>query len=196
MSAPSSALVTDPERTWWYATLHTALGPLTLGATERGLCCVHFGPPNEDWLAAQARLYVATPEPDDAPLAKAAVQLSEYLAGRRRAFDLPLDLSLGTPFQQRVLEGRACYPLRSDMHLWRFGQGDRITQGHASRGRGVGTQPAAHHRAVSPHSGCQGALGGFSSAVRQMRFIITRGHTGRHKGWQKGVAPAPAWHIA
>ncbi len=35
-------------------------------------------------------------------LQQAKAQLSDYFAGRRRSFDLPLDLGSGTPFQQAV----------------------------------------------------------------------------------------------
>ena len=40
---------------------------------------------------------------------KGVTQLDEYFAGKRRAFDVPLDLSCGTPFQQQVW--RALYSI-------------------------------------------------------------------------------------
>jgi methylated-DNA-[protein]-cysteine S-methyltransferase len=33
---------------------------------------------------------------------QAAAQLTQYFAGQRRVFEVPLDLGTGTPFQQRV----------------------------------------------------------------------------------------------
>ena len=39
---------------------------------------------------------------NDLPLLQAVSQLGEYFAGRRRAFELPLDLGAGTAFQQSV----------------------------------------------------------------------------------------------
>lgn len=41
-------------------------------------------------------------EPSQALLLETIRQLNEYFKGERQAFDLALDLSLGTPFQQRV----------------------------------------------------------------------------------------------
>jgi len=41
----------------------------------------------------------AVPDPEAEPLPALRLQLAEYLAGRRRVFDLPLDLA-GTEFQQ------------------------------------------------------------------------------------------------
>ena len=41
-------------------------------------------------------------EPDHPVLRQTTTQLEEYFAGARRDFDVALDLSCGTPFQQRV----------------------------------------------------------------------------------------------
>jgi len=73
------------------------LGPLTLAANATALVGV--------WFATQEHLpnLDAWPVDDDHPvLRQAAAQLAEYFAGTRRTFDVPLDLSSGTPFQQRV----------------------------------------------------------------------------------------------
>lgn len=48
-------------------------------------------------------------EPDDALLARAAAQLSEYFAGARRRFDLPLE-PRGAAFQRRVWEAVSGIP--------------------------------------------------------------------------------------
>ena len=47
-----------------------------------------------------------------APLAAAVAQLEEYFAGRRRTFDLPLELT-GTPFQRDVWTSLADIPYGS-----------------------------------------------------------------------------------
>lgn len=41
---------------------------------------------------------------------KVTRQLDEYFAGKRRAFDVPLDLSCGTPFQQQVWRALCSIP--------------------------------------------------------------------------------------
>lgn len=70
--------------------MDTPLGALAL-TSERGALVAL------DWSDE-----VAEPAPPDDPvLAKAAEQLTEYFAGKRRAFDLPL-APRGTPFRQRV----------------------------------------------------------------------------------------------
>jgi methylated-DNA-[protein]-cysteine S-methyltransferase len=78
--------------------LATPIGPLTLGATERGLIQVIFG----DRPDRVARVPLAvTDEP--AWLAPARAQLGEYFAGERREFDLPLDWGLISGFARDVL---------------------------------------------------------------------------------------------
>jgi O-6-methylguanine DNA methyltransferase len=85
------------------AEIETPIGTLRLASTDDGLAFLglpsasgfgfagflkHLGP------GARAREAFA-------PNRAAAQQVAEYLAGKRRAFELPLDLR-GTPFQQRV----------------------------------------------------------------------------------------------
>lgn len=73
------------------------LGPMILAASGDRLVGVWFDgqrhqPVCSNWPAA-ARLPV---------LQQAKSQLDDYFAGRRTAFELPLDLSAGTAFQQQV----------------------------------------------------------------------------------------------
>jgi methylated-DNA-[protein]-cysteine S-methyltransferase len=77
------------------------LGPMTLAATLTGLAGV--------WFDDQRHLpdELATPSgwptgPAHPVLQKTAQQLTDYFAGHRQTFDLPLDLSGGTAFQQSV----------------------------------------------------------------------------------------------
>ena len=85
------------------------LGPMTLGATHTGLAGV--------WFDGQRHL---PPELESAPswsidknhpvLIKTAAQLTHYFAGQRTAFDVPLDLSSGTAFQQAVWQALLAIP--------------------------------------------------------------------------------------
>jgi methylated-DNA-[protein]-cysteine S-methyltransferase len=81
----------------YYCFLNTPLGDLLLAGDESALSLVGFpeGSMRRD------------PEPDwiynEKPFAAAREQLTEYFAGTRKQFDLPLQLS-GTEFQLLVLE--------------------------------------------------------------------------------------------
>ena len=77
------------------------LGMMTLAATRSGLAGVWFDG-QRHWPAALA-ISPSWPLDTNHPmLIKTAQQLSEYFAGQRYVFDVPLDLSGGTAFQQSV----------------------------------------------------------------------------------------------
>lgn len=70
-----------------YSTVH---GPITISATSRGVSSVSFDDaPGEGKRAATEMTN------------RAATQIQEYLAGKRKTFDVPLDMS-GSPFQRDV----------------------------------------------------------------------------------------------
>ncbi|MGV8978617.1 MAG: methylated-DNA--[protein]-cysteine S-methyltransferase [Cellulomonas sp.] len=87
-----------------YRTLDTAVGTLLLAATGRGLLRVAFAAEDHDVVLASIAARVS-PRILHAParLDDVARQLGEYFEGRRREFDLPLDLSLTTGFRRTVL---------------------------------------------------------------------------------------------
>ncbi len=87
-----------------YTMMDSPIGPLLLASTRKGLCLIEFGAEETSLIALQrwSRKWLhAKPVRDDAINSEAKRQLDEYFAGRRRSFDLPLDL-YGTPFQHRV----------------------------------------------------------------------------------------------
>lgn len=74
---------------FYYQTPH---GPVTIAATEKGICGVYFG---KQQLNAKPSPTMLTN--------RAATQIQEYFAGKRFVFDLPLDLK-GSEFQKAVWE--------------------------------------------------------------------------------------------
>jgi len=87
-----------------YRTLDTVVGRLLLAATPRGLLRVAFDCENHDRALATIA-EVLSPRILEAPERLDAVsrEIDEYLAGRRKRFDLPLDLSLSHGFRREVL---------------------------------------------------------------------------------------------
>lgn len=77
------------------------IGALTLGVTGNGLALVAFGARPEAAERAAAKLGEPVVDADAGP---AAAQIAEYLAGRRKAFELPLDWSLTRGPQRQVLQ--------------------------------------------------------------------------------------------
>jgi O-6-methylguanine DNA methyltransferase len=101
------------------------------------------------------------------------MQLIDYLAGVRRSFDLPLDLSQGTSFQQKVwrtLRQVSYGRLRS--YRW---VADRVGGRQYARavGNAVGANPMPIvipcHRIVAQDA----SLGGFSGGLSMKRKLLT-----------------------
>ncbi len=83
--------------------ISSPLGSMTLGATARGLAGVWFdgqrhGPDMSSW----------TRSTNNRTLKEAASQLKAYFLRQQTVFDLPLDLSAGSPFQQSVWRVLLC----------------------------------------------------------------------------------------
>lgn len=106
-------------------------------------------------------------------LRKARTQLTDYLAGRRKSFDLSLDLSRGTSFQRKVWRTlrRVSYgKLRS--YQW-----VAIRVGGRQYARAVGNAVGANpmpivipcHRIVAQDA----SLGGFSGGLSTKRKLLT-----------------------
>ena len=93
-----------------YDVIDTELGPLLAAVTDRGLARISYDPEPERELERLAR--VAGPRVLRAPRAldETRRELEEYLAGRRRAFDLELDLRDQAPFAISVLGELAKVP--------------------------------------------------------------------------------------
>jgi methylated-DNA-[protein]-cysteine S-methyltransferase len=87
-----------------YRTLDTAVGTLLLAATPQGLVRVAYASQGHD-LVLEGLARAVSPRILRAParLDPVAREIEEYLAGRRRAFDVPLDLRLAHGFRRSVL---------------------------------------------------------------------------------------------
>lgn len=106
-------------------------------------------------------------------LREAQAQLTSYLAGMRRSFDLPLDFSRGTSFQQKVWRAlrRISYGhLRSYQWVAARVGGSRYAR---AVGNAVGANPMPIvipcHRIVAQDR----SLGGFSCGLPAKRKLLT-----------------------
>lgn len=91
----------------YYSEMESPIGPLTLCATEAGLCLIEFGTfagsreNLEKWLKVQIGTVILIE--DESRLEQAKAQLEAYFAGGLQDFTLPLDMR-GTAFQLQVWE--------------------------------------------------------------------------------------------
>jgi methylated-DNA-[protein]-cysteine S-methyltransferase len=81
----------------------TPMGSLLVGVSERGLCRIGFDPEPDAELERLARDFGPRVLRSPTALDRVRAELDEYFAGRRRAFDLELDLRAAPEFHRRVL---------------------------------------------------------------------------------------------
>ena len=137
------------------------VGPLYIAVSTKGVYSVDFGVTRPAFLGQLDPLACAEHNP--AAVAFAAAQLREYFAGDRLRFDLPLDLSRLTPFQQRVLQITCGIAAGT---VWTYRQvAEAMGKPKASRpvGQALGHNPVPIvvpcHRVVAS----DGSLGGYSA---------------------------------
>jgi methylated-DNA-[protein]-cysteine S-methyltransferase len=148
----------------------TPAGVLTLAATEQGLALLSF---HEGVIpeAVPAELRQAEWVESPARLAGARRQVEEYLAGRRRAFDLPLDLR-GPAFHKKCWRALLEIP---------YGE----TRSYAAIARKVGSPEgfravgqANHHNPVALIVPCHrvitsaGTLGGYGGGLPLKKWLL------------------------
>jgi methylated-DNA-[protein]-cysteine S-methyltransferase len=92
------------------ATHDSPLGRLLLAATPQGLCRVSFDPDHEEEQERLARAFGARVLRSPRPLDPARRELDDYFEGRRRDFDLALDLRSVGEFARAVLGELARVP--------------------------------------------------------------------------------------
>ncbi|TAK10755.1 MAG: methylated-DNA--[protein]-cysteine S-methyltransferase [Anaerolineae bacterium] len=85
-----------------YSSIPSPLGQLWAAVSAFGLWALDYGRPEAEFLAIVRRRGPVVLTKDPATVQPALLQGFEYLQGRRRTFDLPIDWSGMTPFQVDV----------------------------------------------------------------------------------------------
>ena len=88
----------------------TPVGRLLVAVTDRGVCEIHYDADPEAEAERLARLFGARVLRSPRPTDEARRQLDEYFAGKRREFDLDVDLGPAREFGRAVLEQLAQVP--------------------------------------------------------------------------------------
>lgn len=148
------------------------LGPIAIAATAQGLAGLWFTD-KQRYLPIELSGSTAWPEGADHPVLKQArQQLGEYFAGQRSRFDLALDLSCGTAFQQSVWRA-----------LLEIPQGEVVSYGEVSRrignpaavravGGAVGRNPVSIVVPCHRVMGASGALTGYGGGLDRKTALL------------------------
>jgi len=148
-------------------TMTSPVGELTLVASARGLTAILW----ENDRPGRVRLAAAAEAPDHPLLVEVARQIAEYFAGKRTAFDLPLDFQ-GTDFQKSVWAALLTIPFGETRSYGEIAH--QIGRPRASRAVGAanGRNPisivAPCHRVI----GANGALTGFAGGLAAKELLL------------------------
>ncbi len=156
-----------------YAVLDSPLGPLVAAATPKGLARLAYRDVNGGLeLVLQGLAARLSPRVVEAPARLDSVrrELEEYFAGRRRAFDLPLDLSLAAPFGRAVLEACARIPFGATSSYRAVAADAGRPSASRATGNALGANPVPIvvpcHRVLRTGGGLGGYTGGLAIKER------------------------------
>lgn len=152
---------------YYYKTMRSPVGELTLVADERALKAVLWE--NDD--PKRVRLSPRHENSRHPVLMEAEKQLKEYFAGKRAAFDLPLDFT-GTEFQRSVWQALLTIPFgetRSYAQIAeQIGNPTAVRAVGAANGKNPISIIAPCHRVI----GSNGKLTGFAGGMEAKAFLL------------------------
>lgn len=164
----SGSVEQDTTRSLCSTTMNSPVGVLTLVASDRGLRAVLW----EDDAPSRVRLAeVSEDGGGHATLCVGVSQLTEYFAGTRTEFDMPLDPD-GTAFQQSAWTALRDIPYGQ---TWTYGE-QAAHIGDRNKARAVGAANGRNpisiivpcHRVV----GSNGSLTGFAGGLDAKRWLL------------------------
>jgi methylated-DNA-[protein]-cysteine S-methyltransferase len=177
-AAARFAIIAEPDVA--YAVVDTPLGQVVAATSKRGLACLSYAdfhggidPVLEALSAGLSPRILEAP----ARLDEVRRELDEYFEGRRRGFDLAIDLSLvRTPFSKRLLQATARIP---------FGETRTYRDMATAAGNPLAVRAAGNalgHNPIPIVVPCHrvlrtgGSLGGYTGGVdRKVKLLANEG---------------------
>lgn len=158
-----------------FTTWEGPLGRMVLAATAQGLSGVWFegqrhGPHTSAW----------RPAPEHPVLLLAITQLQQYFNGQRQHFELPLDLSGGTPFQQQVWQALLGIAAGATTNYGRLSASIGKPAAVRALGAAVGRNPVSIivpcHRVLGSDGSLTGYAGGLERKTALLRLEAQAPH--------------------
>lgn len=168
-----------------YRVIDSPLGPLWVAVGPRGVLAIHYGEePSRPELARIVRTYGPGVLPDARRADTLARELDQYFAGKRKSFDVPVDLSPLTDFQRRVLRATAAVDFGSVSTYARVAARAGSDKASRAAGQALGANPipivVPCHRILAS----DGSLGGYSGGLDAKRRLLQL---------ERGEIPAGGW---
>jgi methylated-DNA-[protein]-cysteine S-methyltransferase len=175
----------DGLETVGYRVTESPLGPLWIAVGPKGVLAIHYGAePSRYELARIVRAYGPGVLPDARRADAVARELDQYFAGKRRSFDVAVDLTPLTEFQRRVLRATAAVPFGEVSSYARVAAKAGSTNAMRAAGQALGANPipivVPCHRILAS----DGTLGGYAGGLDAKRRLLSL---------ERGVAPDGGW---
>jgi methylated-DNA-[protein]-cysteine S-methyltransferase len=150
-----------------YCEYQSPIGKLLLAASAHGLAGIYFEPHAHFKGSAGWQR-----DEQHALLQETRAQLAAYFAGQRRAFDLPLDTSSGTAFQQAVWQALRTLPYGSTASYLeiaqQIGKPGAVRAVGAANGRNPISIVIPCHRVIAS----SGALTGYAGGLNNKKALL------------------------
>ncbi|MDJ0789033.1 MAG: methylated-DNA--[protein]-cysteine S-methyltransferase [Myxococcota bacterium] len=179
-AAPAVRLVAgaEPAPVLYTAEFDSDFGRLRCASSDQGLVYVELPRASGRGFAGWCKRFA--PEAELTPSAErnraAATQIGEYLAGRREAFDLALDLR-ATPFQTRVYRALLTIPFGETRSYAQIAEQIGAPRAVRAVGTANGANPLAPvipcHRVINTG----GKLGGYGGGLDMKRRLLAMEHS-------------------
>jgi methylated-DNA-[protein]-cysteine S-methyltransferase len=154
--------------------IESPIGPLLAEVAANGIRQLSFE--GEALILGDKRGLVPDGPDTEALLERLEQELQEYFGGERRSFDLPLDLSTGTPFRQSVWRTIASIPFGETLTYADVAIMSGAPNAYRAAGSACGANPIVIlvpcHRVV----GSDGGLHGFGGGLDVKDWLL------RHEG--------------
>ena len=168
-----------------YRVIDSPLGLLWLAVGPKGVVAIHYGAtPSTAELARIVRTYGPGVLPDAKRADPVARELDQYFAGKRRRFDVSVDLTPLTDFQRRLLSATARVPFGEVTTYAAVAARAGSEKASRAAGQALGSNPipivVPCHRVLAS----DGSLGGYSGGLEAKRRLLAL---------ERGEVPAGGW---
>jgi len=170
-----------------YGVVDSPLGPLWIAVGPKGVVGIHYGAePSLPELARIVRAYGPGVLPDTRRSDPVARELDQYFAGKRKSFDVAVDLSPLTEFQRRILGATARVAYGEVATYAQVAAKAGSEKAFRAAGQALTANPipivVPCHRIVAT----DGTLGGYAGGLEaKRRLLALEGGTVRLGGWPK-----------
>jgi methylated-DNA-[protein]-cysteine S-methyltransferase len=165
---------TASQQLWIGMIPETPVGSVWVGVTEDGLSALEIGGSNQEFVQALSARYGENITKNESKTSVVIAQITEYLNGTRRHFDIPIDWSVLTAFQEKTLRTVYAIPYGATRSYGQIAALIGAQNAQRAVGRANATNPiplvVPCHRVI----GADGSLRGYGSGdgIRTKAWLL------------------------